>query len=257
MKRILLFIFLCVVSGNELQFNKLEITILPQDSEILKIPALDLKLGNSGIITREIENNLYIIGTASISDINNGVASLSVLEFSALDEEYLPKPLGSPKVGDKIIFRALYNRALILAPNQNSYQNIQGFALNSNPKLDIIHPDIFISFLAKNDVDMPEERDFMGFCNQFNIGLVFIANNSGFNVLDCQSLKVLGNISLKSNMQENNKLPFWNRLGDEALGEIFNTKNFLSFNYFNNLIAKNNPQTKKRTTTKRATRRTK
>lgn len=234
--------------------NRLVVTIPKQDSDILKIPALNLKVGESGIITREIDNNEFILGNAIVTSIDDGVASLAVTPFKTLKEKYMPTPLGKPKEKDKIIFRILYDRAVIIAPNQNRYQDI----LDNNKSLDFIHPDIFASYLATNDSNMPSISDFRGFCDKFNIGLVFISQENEVDILDCQSFKVIAkdSITLQDNTQKRpfstrhywtewkqyhqyntQKRPFFTRLSDDNLKELFSLDELQEyFNYYSNII---------------------
>ena len=90
--------------------NKVVISIPKQDSAIIKIPALDLKVGESGIITREVNKNTFILGVAIIDEINDGIASIDIKEFKNIKDKYMPTPIGNPSEGDKITFRILYKR---------------------------------------------------------------------------------------------------------------------------------------------------
>ncbi|MDE6886021.1 MAG: plasminogen-binding N-terminal domain-containing protein [Helicobacteraceae bacterium] len=217
--------------------NKLVVNIPEQADSTIRIPAFDLKVGESGIITREVNDNEFIIANAVVKSIKDGVAEIIYSPFTSMNEEYMPKLKATPTQNDKIIFRILYNRALIIAPNQNAYQEI--LAMNKN--MDFIHPDIFATFLAKNDINMPKPNDFKDFCDRFNVGLIFIANDD-ICVLDCQSFKIIGKDSF--NRQDNTqKLPFFTRLSDESIDEIFNIKKFSNFDsYFRVLIESNNMQ---------------
>lgn len=221
--------------------SRLIITIPKQDSQTLKIPALNLKVGESGIITREIKDNEFILGNAIVDSIDDeGIASLKVTPFEAMKERYMPTPLGIPQEGDKIIFRILYDRATIIAPNQSTYQDI----LDSNKNIDFIHADIFVSYLADNDENMPNINDFKRFCDKFNVGLIFIAQENDVSILDCQSFKVIAkdSISLKDSTQ---KRPFFTRLSDETINELFNIEKMQDYNsYYKNLIESQNKANK-------------
>lgn len=221
--------------GAEIE-NRLIITIPKQDSQTLKIPALNLKVGESGIITRDIDTNEFIIGNAIVNSIDDGIASLEIRPFETIKERYMPTPLGNAQEKDKVIFRILYDRALAIAPNQTTYQDI----LDNNKNIDFTHPDIFASYLATNDENMPNAKDFRGFCDKFNIGLIFIAQESDISILDCQSLKTIAkdSLTLKDSAQN---LPFFTRLGDEALRELFSMDKMKEyFDYYKSIVESQN-----------------
>lgn len=211
--------------------NKVVISIPKQDSAIIKIPALDLKVGESGIITREVNKNTFILGVAIIDEINDGIASIDTKEFKNIKDKYMPTPIGNPREGDKITFRILYDRALLLAPNQITYQEI----VNNNKNIDFIHPDIFISYLSSNDINQPKKDDFLGFCNKFDIGLVFITKENNIEVFDCQSFKMIGADSIVLKDKSTQK-PFFTRISDEGLNKLLDLEKIKEyFDYYGNM----------------------
>lgn len=211
--------------------NKVLISIPKQDSTRLKIPALDLKVGESGIITREINKNIFILGIAIVDEINDGIASISTREFKNIKDKYMPTPLGNPSEDDKITFRILYDKALLLAPNQTSYQEIT----NNNKNIDFLHPDIFISYLSSNNINEPKKDDFLGFCNKFDIGLIFITKENSIEVFDCQSFKVIAKDSIILKDTSTQK-PFFTRISDDGLGKLLNLKKVREyFDYYGNM----------------------
>lgn len=208
--------------------NKVVINIPKQDSNDMKIPALDLKVGESGIITRNINGNNFILGIAIVNDVNDGVATIETKKFESIKNIYMPNPIGTPNEGDKITFRILYDRALIIAPNQNIYQEI----LNNNKNIDFIHPDIFASYLATNDIQEPQSDDFRRFCNKYNIGIIFITKENYIDIFDCQSFKVITTDSITIKDTSTQK-PFYTRLSDETINALFDLEDMKDyFNYY-------------------------
>lgn len=217
--------------------GKVVISIPKQDDVELKIPSYDLKVGESGIVTRLIKNNEFIIANVIVDKVEDGVAVLTYSNFDSISQKYMPKPLGTPMEGDKAIFRILYNRAIIIVPNQNLYKVV----VDNNDNMDFIHPDIFASFLANNKSNMPTHSDFTKFCNKFSVGLIFMWHSGSLFILDCNSLKVLDkrifdNISVDST---DNKSPFFTRLSDEALHSLFDIKKLQDYNsYYEQFVNK-------------------
>lgn len=219
--------------------NIISLKVPKQDNfTSIKIPAMDLQVGDSGIISREINGNEFIIAEAQVAEITEGVAVVSVSEFTKMHEKYLPKPRGKVREGDKITFRILYDKALLIAPNQSAYQGIADNFKN----IDFLHSDIFATFLAKEGENMPKIADFAKFCAKFDLGLVFVALQNRVEILNCASFKILDSKALNlADLSVN--LPFFTRISNETIKEIFNEKKFEPyFAYFENLIKSQNPQ---------------
>lgn len=219
--------------------NTISLKVPKQDNfTSIKIPAMDLQVGDSGIISREINGNEFIIAEAQVAEITEGVAVVSVSEFSQMREKYLPKPKAQVAEGDKITFRILYDKALLIAPNQSAYQGITDNFKN----IDFLHSDIFATFLAKEGENMPKIADFAKFCAKFDLGLVFVALQNRIEILNCASFKILDSKALNLTDLSVN-LPFFTRISNETIKEIFNEKKFEPyFAYFENLIKSQNPQ---------------
>lgn len=220
--------------------NRLVVMIPKQEDNSLKIPALNLKIGESGIITRTINNNEFIIANVIVKHIQDDIATLEVSQFDTMREKYMPQPLGTPQEKDKVIFRILYNRAILIAPNQTTYQSIA----ESRGNIDFIHPDIFATYLAKNNINMPLEKDFKGFCDTFDVGLIIIATDNESYTLDCQSFAKLKQeiLNIKDNSQN---LPFFTRLSSESLDRLFDIQKMQDyFGYYKNLIDSHTRHTK-------------
>ena len=246
-KLILLFLLfgLCGIGAvfgadSNLSRNIISLKIPAQDDfSNIKIPALGLKVGESGIISREVNGNEFIIAEAQVDSINEGVAVVKISEFTKMREKYLPKPQGKVAQGDKITFRILYDKALLIAPNQSAYQAI----VDRFSDIDFLHSDIFATYLAKEGENMPSIADFARFCAKFDIGLVFVAGQKSLDILNCQSFKILDSSPLSLG-DSNAVAPFFTRISKETIDDIFSVKKFEPyFAYFEGLIQSTNPRT--------------
>lgn len=209
-----------------------------ESSEFVKIPALDLKVGEDGILSREIEGNEFILANAEIVAIESGVASVKLSPFTQMSEKYLPRPKGSAREGDKLTFRILYDKALIIAPNQNAYQEVQ----RAHEALDFVHPDVFATFLANIGENMPSAAHFKDFCAKYDVGLVLIANDSQITTLNCASFKILASAPYNAS-DVSAQVPFWTRISNETMIELFSVKKLTPyFTHFDALIASKNAQ---------------
>ena len=245
MKRVILsflIFWLCAISAvfgadSSLSRNIISLKIPAQDDfSTIKIPALGLKVGESGIVSREVNGNEFIIAEAQVDFINDGIASVKISDFTKMNEKYLPKPLGKVAQGDKITFRILYDKALLIAPNQSAYQAI----VDRFSDMDFLHSDIFATYLAKEGENMPSVADFGRFCAKFDIGLVFIAGQKSLEILNCQSFKILDSSPLNLS-NESVIAPFFTRISKESIDNIFSVKKFEPyFAYFEGLIQSKN-----------------
>lgn len=216
-----------------IKLPKQEIPTKKEDAMRLKLPALDLKVGESGILTREVNGNSFIISNLVVDSIEDGIANILVKDFDDLEQEYMPKPLGEPQEGDIAFFRIFYGRGMIIAPNQNLYQSI----LESKLEINFTHPDVFASFLSSQKENMPKKENFAKFCAKFNIGLLYLLSKSTLFTLDCNSFVVLESKSMDiidSTMQS----PFFTRLSDEIIDKLFSIKKMEDYDtYYEKLLS--------------------
>lgn len=230
------FILLAFIISNIFAFelqNIISINIPKQDdSNNIKIPAMDLKVGENGIVSRIAHDNEFIIANALVGEIKDNVAILTISDFNQMNETYMPKPIAKVSEGDKVTFRILYDRAILITPNQSSYQEI----VEKFSKIDFLHSDVFAMFLAQEGEDLPKAKDFTRFCEKFEIGLAFIALQDRVDILNCASFKKLDSATFTPKDSTINK-PFFTRLSDEAINELFDVKKISDyFTYFNNLV---------------------
>ncbi len=228
---------LFAVDSSTLSRNIISLKIPAQDDfSNIKIPAFDLKVGESGIVSREVNGNEFIIANAQVDSINDGVAVVKISDFTQMREKYLPKPHGKVAQDDKITFRILYDKALLIAPNQSAYQAI----VDRFSDIDFLHSDIFATYLAKEGENMPSVADFGRFCAKFDIGLVFVAGQKSLEILNCQSFKILDSSPLS--LSDSSVIaPFFTRISKETIDDIFSVKKFEPyFAYFEGLIQSTN-----------------
>ena len=109
-----------------------------------------------------------------------------------------------PKVGDRVVGGFLYDKVMVLAPNRDTFINIQNrFGIRS------INPDIFMSFLLSKGSSYPSSSDYKEFAKLSGVGLFVIFKNGFVTLYDPLSevelKKVMMDISNYQAMQ-----PFYN-----------------------------------------------
>ena len=179
-----------------------------QDSAIIQ--SVNAPIGSSGVVIHNFDKeHATIVARAEL--IKPDMIKYKI--FDALKQEALPTPNILPKTGDKVILNYLYDRALIIAPNFKTYENIQKL----HPKIEWLHPDLFAAELSKSKNPAPSKEDFKNFCNKFAVGLIYFAlNNKGYFV-DCYSFKKVSSENIV--IQKGDvKLPFYSRIKEIETG---------------------------------------
>ncbi len=203
-------------------------TIVSTNATSAKIRSVDLPAGTSGIVVHDYDGTHRSIVARAILVAPD---TIRFEVFDALAQDAFPKPLTKPKAGDKVILSYLYDRALIIAPNLQTYQEI---AAQTHDKL--LHPDLFVAELAKRGHKMPQREDFKDFCNRYALAKLYIARKSGTDVVDCYSFKKVGSLDVRASGKET-KLPFYNRFRriPGSLFDFFSNDEYNYFDYYKKL----------------------
>ena len=172
------------------------------------IPNSDaLFLGSSGIVIHKFdEQKSTIIARASVIEKSGETAKIRFEVFDLLEQSAFPLPGIMPQNGDTVVLNYLYDRALIVAPNQSVFSEItkhfNGVAW--------IHPDIVGAYLATQYKPNPQRDDFRQMCRENSAGIIFFALNFNGYVADCQSFKVLK--TFESGRINQYQVPFYTRV---------------------------------------------
>ncbi len=195
----------------------------------------DFSVGSSGIILRDFDGtHKTIIAVVEVVEKKGASAILKYKKFSALNQDALPQYSITPKKGDEVILNYLYNRALIIAPNEESFNYIK----KTHNKFSWIHPDIFASTLARDYSPAPKKDDFKKECTEDSFALLFfIVEDSGYFV-DCNSFKILHKVELPKDLKNTKQMtPFYHRL-KEIKGRVFGLMGGKGIQNYNNYYKK-------------------
>ncbi|HIV49189.1 plasminogen-binding N-terminal domain-containing protein [uncultured Helicobacter sp.] len=201
--------------------------------------AKNLLVGESGVVLTKNQTHAIIIASATIESIENGRANARFDSFDTIEQHYLPTPINKPQVGDEVLFRSFYNRAFVIAPNQESYQ----FVIRNNPKIHFMHIDLFAAYLQQESLNDPKPKHFREFCPKYSIGLVFIVDSAHTKVFDCQSFALLETQSPPPSeiLHSSTLAPFFSRIShpDKPLGSRFKSNDSKDyFSYYDALVQK-------------------
>lgn len=191
--------------------REVALPILEAEEDKAYVPAVDLKVGQSGVIIRWLDDDhATIIAQTIVSQIENGRAEIVFKVFDALSNEALPTPKLLPRKNDEAVLRKFYDRGMIISPSHELYQKIE----KSYTKTQWIHPDLMASSIMVDGVAAPTRQDFRSFCAAYNVGVLYIVSNNQGQVVDCQSFKILQSDYLTGRVAESDTtLPFFSRLG--------------------------------------------
>jgi hypothetical protein len=174
------------------------------------IEAPELKTGMSGFVVRHFDStHSTIIANARVSEIapssNRAIVELS--PYDGLRQNSLPSGNWNPKVKDEVVIAYDYTRALLIAPNDDTYVALT----KSIPNVEWIHPDIFATYLSHEGHPTPLASDFRRFCSAGSIGLLFIQSAQTLFTLDCKNFKLLQHTTSITD-DTTVKLPFYSRV---------------------------------------------
>ncbi len=193
----------------------------------------DVKIGSSGVVVhRFTKNHSSIVAKIIVIKKIGKNLELKFIPFNDLKQDVLPVPKILPQEGDTVILNYMYNHALIIAPNYQTYRYIE----NKHFDINWLHPDLFAAKLFADNNPAPNRQTFQKMCKDYSFSLLYFAiKNSGYFV-DCNSFKVLEKEPIKN--EGNIMLPFYSRIKDiKASWLSFGKSKIEKYNtYYKNLL---------------------
>ncbi|RQD69306.1 exporting protein [Campylobacter hepaticus] len=217
-----------------------EFDLKPVKDKLLKVDDIygyikdssNIKLYSSGIVVQHFKNSQSIIARVNVVAKENGLAKLQFGVFSDLQQEALPLPNVLPQIGDEVILNFLYDRGLIIAPNEQIYKQL----VEKFPQIYFTHIDIFGAQLIKTATLSPKRSDFRRFCADNAVGILVIALENKAQFVDCQNFNKLYEVPIqKANSVQ---IPFYSRIeGYKANFFDFSSQEIGNYyQYYNALI---------------------
>ena len=207
MKQIILFLLLISHIFASVVTSSVK-TVDEQNSNItIWVDKVDV--GMSGFIVHEIDTSHETIlknVTVTSYDAKRGIATLKMSDFNGLTNNALPSISLNVKINDKVVLAFGYSRALLIAPNEETY-----YRITKAVKVQWIHPDIFTTVLSLNGHLAPTKDDFLDMSRNTSIGLVYFFIKERLYTVDTKSFKILS-ISQAPIKQDTFTLPFYTRV---------------------------------------------
>ena len=155
--------------------------------------------GMSGLVIRDLPTGKFAL--LIVKQISAGV--VKIIDEDPLSGKNLANIKPIPKVGDRVIGGFLYDKVMVLAPNKETYINIQNrYGLKSQ------NPDLFMSFLANRGKNTPDSSDYKEFAKLTHIGIFAIFKNGFVTVYDPISQTYIGKVMMDISSYNSQK-PFY------------------------------------------------
>lgn len=185
------------------------IEIFDVTDKTAKINVTNLKIGHSGIVVKNIENNTLILTQATIIKSDNESSTIEFIEKDILPQDAIPTTNIKPSYGDKFILNHLYTTSLLIVPNENAKKQL----LHLFPNQNFLNEDFFASHLKLINAPLPTKDIIKDFAQSQEIGTIFIVANKTLYLLDSVTFKIINTIPLTYNETEP-IVPFLTKITD-------------------------------------------
>ncbi|TKX32770.1 plasminogen-binding N-terminal domain-containing protein [Campylobacter aviculae] len=192
----------------------------------------EIKINSGGIVIQQFKSSKSIIARASVIAKENGLAKLEFSVFSDLKQDALPLPNVLPKSGDEVVLNFLYDRGVIIAPDETTYNDL----VSDFPQIYFTHIDIFGAQLIRTSILAPKRSDFRKFCADNAVGILIFALENKAKIIDCQNFNELYEFPIEK--ASSVQIPFYSRVsGYKSNFFDFNTQEIGNYyKYYNALI---------------------
>lgn len=202
-----------------------DLNLKPVKTELLKVEDIygyikdssDIKLNSSGVVIQRFQTSKSIIARASVIAKEKGLAKLKFSVFADLEQDALPLPNVVPQKGDEVVLNFLYDRGLVVAPDEQTYNKL----VSSFPEIYFTHIDILGAQLIRSSSLAPKRSDFRKFCADNAVGILIFALEDKAKIVDCQDFSELYELAIAK--PSSIQVPFYSRIGGYK-------SNFFDFN---------------------------
>ncbi|EAI1055375.1 exporting protein [Campylobacter coli] len=202
-----------------------DLNLKPVKTELLKVEDIygyikdssDIKLNSSGVVIQRFQTSKSIIARASVIAKEKGLAKLKFSVFADLEQDALPLPNVVPQKGDEVVLNFLYDRGLVIAPDEQTYNKL----VSSFSEIYFTHIDILGAQLIRSSSLAPKRSDFRKFCADNAVGILIFALEDKAKMVDCQDFSELYELAIAK--PSSIQVPFYSRIGGYK-------SNFFDFN---------------------------
>jgi hypothetical protein len=205
-------LFLSLFCMGMLQASPISTPLLDLNEHGGSIQSSNLKAGMSGFIVRHFDDkHSSIIANARVDTLNidTNRAQISISPYDGLRQNSLPSGNWTPKVNDEVVMAYDYERALFIAPNNDTYNTLT----KSLPNIEWVHPDTYATYLSHEGHPTPLVEDFHRFCTAGSVGLLYIQSADTLFTLDCKNFTILQTAPMVNDKKES-MTPFYTRISE-------------------------------------------
>lgn len=185
------------------------------DDTLITFTNINLKVGESGIILRDLSSYKAIVASVVITKLEGTKAIAKVSPFTQLTQPYLPTPNMTPETGDMVIFRSFNNKAFLIAPNEITYKNIT----EKYDFIEFVSSDLLMGFLNSQGKHDPTPKLLPKACNEYGVGLLFVVGSKDIGIFNCQNVARIA--KYKNTLTDTTtKSPFYTRTNFEGGGSL-------------------------------------
>lgn len=203
-------LFLSLFCVGMLEASPISTPLLTINESQGTVQAPSLNVGMSGLIVRHFDDkHSSIIANARVKalDIATNQTQIEISDYDGLRQNSLPSGIWKARANDEVVLAYDYERALFIAPNDESYTSLT----KSIPNIEWSHPDTFATYLSHEGHPTPLVKDFHQFCTSNSIGLLYIQTGETLFTLDCKNFQLLKTASVAS-YKKTPMVPFYSRV---------------------------------------------
>lgn len=163
----------------------------------------------SGFIVRHFDDqHSTIIANARVSSLDTATnrAQIDISPYDGLRQNSLPSGNWEAKVSDEVVIAYDYERALLIAPNVDTYDTLT----KSIPNVEWVHPDTYAAYLSHEGHPTPLIEDFHNFCTANSVGLLYVQSADTLFTLDCKNFALL-QTAVVPTLKQDSMTPFYTR----------------------------------------------
>jgi len=182
-------------------------------SQNAKINIANLKLGQSGVIIKDIDTNSIILSQAKVIETTDTYSEIEFLENDVLPQDAIPTSNYKPQDKDTFILNHLYNTSLLIVPNLEAKKIVQKLY----PQQNFLNEDYFAAHLKVENTPLPQKEDIANFTQSQQIGTVFFVIAETLYIVDSLSFKIIDTVEITNNDTTTNS-PFFTKIEDIKRG---------------------------------------
>lgn len=168
-------------------FEQEELIINSVVNNTAKIDKKNLSIGQSGVIIHKNDMENIILSIAVVINSDNEGSIIKFIDKKIYDQDAIPDTNIKPSNGDVFILNHLYKSSLLIVPNNEAKQIIE----EAYKEQLFIDEDYFAAYLKLEDESKPTKEMILKFCQENQLGTIFLVANGGLYIVDANTFSVL------------------------------------------------------------------